>query len=369
VPRLNIGLIGCGGRGKWITDLFLKTSKYNLVACADYFPARVSEAGTKFSIPENQRFSGLNGYKRMLEQKLDAVVIESPPCCHPEQAAAAVDAGKHVYLAKPIAVDVPGCLTVEESGRKATAKKLCFLVDFQTRASKHYQEAMAHAHKGELGPLVCVEAAYHCGPTWDHMDAELRKSPNDPETRLKAWGVSRVLSGDIITEQNIHALDVACWLLKSNPIEARGLGGRRRPFVGDCWDHFAVVYKFPGDVLVSFNSHQSGFGYDDILCRAFGLEGTLDTHYFGKVTFHSKEFRSSNEVGNLYSDGAITNIHAFYDNIAKGDFSNPTVAASVQSNLTTILGREAAYRNEVVTWNQMMKRKETFRADLKGLKV
>jgi predicted dehydrogenase len=303
-----------------------------------------------------------------LEQKLDAVVIESPPYFHPEHSAASVDAGKHVYMAKPIAVDVPGCQTVEASGKKATAKKLCFLVDFQTRANKLYQEAVSRVHQGELGKLVLAEATYQCGPTWDHMDAVLRKDPNNPETRLRAWGVDRTLSGDIITEQNIHALDVACWMLDAQPLRAYGTGGRTREFFGNCWDHFAVIYYFPGDMVVSFNSHQSGFGYDDILCRVYGLKGTVDTHYFGEVSVKTSDFHSSANVGNLYSDGVVTNIGTFHDNITKGECGNPTVPASVRSNLTTILGRTAAYKNSMVTWEEMMRAKEKFDADLSGLK-
>lgn len=367
--KIDIGLIGCGGRGKWIADLFRKDGHYNLVAAADYFQERVDAVGQQFNVPAASRFAGLSGYRRLLEQKLDAVVIESPPYFHPEHAAAAVDAGKHVYVAKPIAVDVPGCLTIEESGRKATARKLCFLVDFQTRANKLYQDAIQRVHQGELGKIVSVEANYQCGATWDHMDAVLRKDPKNPETRLRAWGVDRLLSGDIITEQNIHALDVACWMLDAAPLKAYGTGGRKREFLGDCWDHFAVIYYFPNDLVVSFNSHQSGFGYDDIMCRLYGLKGTVDTHYFGKVTVKTTDYYNSAEVGNLYADGVVGNIKTFYENVTQGNYANLTVAPSVRSNLTTILGRTAAYKNEVVTWDQMLKRKEKFAPDLKGLKA
>jgi predicted dehydrogenase len=366
--KIDIGLIGCGGRGKWIANLFQKHGGYNIVAVADYFQDHANEAGEQFQVPAGNRYTGLSGYRKLLEQKLDAVVIESPPYFHPIHAAAAVEAGKHVYLAKPIAVDVPGCLTVEQSGKAATGKKLCFLVDFQTRANKLYKEAVQRVHRGELGKIVSVEANYQCGATWEKMDQLLRQDPKNPENRLRAWGVDRVLSGDIITEQNIHALDVACWMLDAHPLRAYGTGGRTREFVGNCWDHFAVVYYFPNDIVVSFNSHQSGFGYDDILCRVYGLKGTADTHYFGKITVKTTDYANSGDVGNLYTDGVVTNIGTFHDSITKGDCANPTVQPSVRSNLTTILGRMAAYKNGSVTWQQMMRSNKSLVADLKGLK-
>ena len=367
--KIDIGLIGCGGRGKWIADLFQKNGGYNFVAVADYFQDHADEAGAKFNVPAARRFTGLSGYRRLLEQKLDAVVIETPPYFHPEQAAAGIDAGKHVYLAKPIAVDVPGCLTVAESGKKATAKKLCFQVDFQTRANKLYQQAVKAVHDGEIGKIVSVEANYQAGEAWDNMDQLLRKDPKNPEARLRAWGVDRLLSGDIITEQNIHALDVASWMLDAEPVRAYGTGGRKRESAGDCWDHFAVIFYYPNDLVVSFNSHQSGYGYDDIMCRVYGLKGTADTHYFGNVTVKAQEFHLDGKMGNLYTEGAETNIATFHDNITKGECGNPTVPPSVRSNLTTILGRMAAYKNGVVTWDEMMRRKEKFTPDLKGLKA
>ncbi len=368
--KLNFGLIGCGGRGKWIANLFLKDGHYNLATVADYFQDKADDVGQAFNVPAAARFSGLSGCQRLLDQKLDAVVIETPPFFHPIQAAAAVEAGKHVYCAKPIAVDVPGCRTIGDSGKKATEKKLVFLIDFQTRAHPSYQEAVRRVQSGEIGPIVSAEASYLCGPTWGGMDPVLRKDPKNPEVRLRAWGVDKILSGDVITEQNIHALDVATWFMNADPIKACGTGGKRRDFTGDCWDHFAVIYYFPNDVAVSFCSKQVGHGIDDIMCRVYGVKGTADTHYFGKVWVRStEEIFNGGDMGNLFTDGVVRNIATFYDSIAKGDYTNPTVAPSVRSNLTTILGRTAAYQKREVTWAELLRANEKFEFDLKGLKA
>src|SRR5208283_1224215 len=193
-----------------------------------------------------------------------------------------------------------------------------------TRANPLYQEAVKKVHDGEIGKIISAEAAYQCDSTWEAMDRILRTDPKNPEVRLRAWGVDRYLSGDIITEQNIHAIDVACWMLDAQPLQAYGTGGRTRDFVGDCWDHFAVIFYYPNNVLVSFNSHQAGFGYDDILCRVYGLKGTADTHYFGRVTVSATEFHSDGSVGNLYTEGVVANIATFHENISKGDYKNLT---------------------------------------------
>jgi myo-inositol 2-dehydrogenase / D-chiro-inositol 1-dehydrogenase len=367
--KLDVGLIGGGGRGAWIARLFAKSGRYNVVAAADYFQDRVDSVAKDHNIPEANRYVGLNGYKRLLEQKLDAVIVQTPPYFHPEQIAAAVAAGKHVYCAKPLAVDVPGCQSIAESGKQATAKKQALYVDFQTRIMPAYQEVVSRIHKGEIGKLVSVYAEYQTSIMFEGRDAEVRKAPNNPEVRLRAWGIDRILSGDVITEQNIHALDVATWIVNADPIKAYGTGGRARPFLGTCWDHYSVLFYFPDDLMVTFSAKQVGYGFDDIMVRAFGMTGSAETNYGGKCWLSSREDKYTGDTPNIYQVGAERNIAAFYDKVTQGDFSNSTVVPSVRSNLTTILGRTAAYKKAEVTWDEMMKANEKWEFDTKGLKA
>lgn len=365
--KVRIGLIGCGGRGRWITNLFQNHGGYEVAAVYDYFADRADEAGDQFKVPAGMRFDGLHGYLRLLEQPVDAIVIISPPYFHPDQAAAGVEAGKHVYLAKPIAVDVPGCQTIAASGEKATAAKQVFLVDFQTRANEHYQEVVKRVKAGQIGRLFAGEATYHCGPTFEKFRNFLDGRERDPEARLRAWGIDRVLSGDVITEQNIHALDVACWFAGKDPLAATGTGGLARGF-GTCWDHFAVFFQFPDDILVSFNSKQVGHGHDDILCRMYGVDGTVDTHYSGRVSLAAREEGYNGDTRGLYQSGAEVNIATFHRSIQAKDYRNATVPEAVRSNLTTILGRTAAYGNREVTWREMMATAEKWEFDTSRLK-
>ena len=365
--KVRMGIVGCGGRGTWITELFMKHGGYDLVAAADYFKDRVDGLGDKFKLDPAKRFIGLSGYKRLLDAKPDVLVIESAPYFHPEHAMAGVDAGCHVYVAKPIAVDVPGCLTIGDAGRKATEKKLCFLVDFQTRTDEFYCEAIRRVHGGDIGPLVSGETVYYCGGTWGGADA-LAADPKNSQNRLRAWGLDRILSGDVITEQNIHSLDVCTWIANAHPLKAFGDCSRKgRPDPGDCHGNFSVIYWFPNDLLVTFASKQFGTGYDDIGCRMFGPQGMIETHYTGAVFIRGEKSYKGGKSPHLYSDGAIRNIADFHAAILKGDHANVTVAPSVRSNLTTILGRTAAYKKAEVTWDEMMKAAEKYEFDTRGL--
>jgi myo-inositol 2-dehydrogenase / D-chiro-inositol 1-dehydrogenase len=365
--KLALGLIGCGVRGTWLAELLHKHGGYQVTAAMDYFPSQVNAFGQKLSVPTSRRFSGLSGYRQMFESKVDAVAIESPPYFHPEQAAAAVDAGVHVFLAKPMAVDVPGCRSIEASGKKATEKKLAFLIDFQTRTDPYYQEALRRVHKGDIGRVISGEATYITGAPFERQVEDLKVNPQDPERRLRAWGLSLALSGDVITEQNIHAIDAMTWALDQHPASACGTCGLKSRNLGDCHDHFSVIFRFREDAIVTFCSKQYGTGWEDILCRMYATEGTLDTHYAGDVSIRGRVPYAGGRDGSLYEAGAVRNIATFYDNIIHGRWENSTVSPSVRSNLTTILGRMAAYKRAEVTWDEMLRSEERLDPHLSGL--
>jgi predicted dehydrogenase len=369
--KLKLGLIGCGGRGTWIAELFQNHGGYEITAAADYFQDRVTAFGDKFNVPASSRFTTLSGYLRLLEQKLDAVAIESPPYFHPEQAAAAVDAGCHTYLAKPVAVDVAGCRLIAETGRNASQKKLCFLVDFQTRADQLYREALKRTHQGAIGTFVFGQASYHADNPWKGQIKYLRDDPNEPESRLRAWGLNQQLSGDIIIEQNIHTIDVMSWIMDKPPISAVATHGRKVRTLGTCSDHFTALFEYPDGVGITFSSRQfNGHGThpEGIRNRMFGSEGVLETEYGGQVLIRGKNFYHGGQTSDIYKQGAVANIAEFYDSIRKGNFENPTVAPSARSNLVTILARTAAYKAEKIYWDRLLTTAEKFTPDLKGLK-
>jgi myo-inositol 2-dehydrogenase / D-chiro-inositol 1-dehydrogenase len=367
--KIDLGVIGCGGRGTWIANLFQKHGGYNIVAAADYFPDRVNAFGDKLGVPAARRFTGLSGYRRLLDARVDAVAIESPPYFHPLQAADAVAAGKHVYLAKPAAVDAPGCRTVEASAAKATANGRCFLVDFQTRANEFFIEAVKRVHDGALGRFAFGEATYHADDPF--LEQAKYAASKDAESQLRAWGLSREFSGDIITEQNIHTLDVMSWIMRQPPVAAYGTGGRRFRSAGTCYDTFTIIFRYADDVGITFSSRQfngQGTRPEGIRNRMFGSDGVLETEYGGQVLIRGKQFYRGGETPAIYQQGAVTNIASFHDAIQRGDYSNPTVAESVRSNLVTILGRTAAYKRAAVAWEDVLRSDERLLPELKGLK-
>src|SRR5207302_1808482 len=147
-----------------------------------------------------------------------------------------------------------------------------------------YQEAARRLYAGSIGPAIMAQAYYLTGRLG------IKAPPGSEEARLRNWVFDKALSGDIIVEQNIHAIDVANWFLRGHPLKASGTGGRRvRTDVGDCWDHFLCTYTYPGDVPVSFESKQFGSGADDICVRVFCADGSVESHYAGEVSIHGRK--------------------------------------------------------------------------------
>lgn len=371
--KIRLGMIGCGMRGTDIADRFVEHGGYEIAAAADYFQDKVDAFGEKFKLDSGKRFTGLSGYKRLLEAGVDAVAVESPPYFHPEQVAAAIDAGVHAYVAKPIAIDVWGCNLIAESGRKARVKNLCLLVDFQTRADELYREAVKRVHYGDIGNLMYGEANFVTGPTWLTWNpiGNILERRSDPEARLRGWGLSRELSGDIITEQAIHAIDVASWILEEEAVSACGAGGLKSRKIGNCWDYFAVVYRFAKDVVLTFHCKQGGTDdFGETVCTMFGTKGAIYTDYGGQVSIRGSSPYPGGETTEIYWGGVRRNIADFYENITKGRYANATVGESVRSTLISILGRSAAYEKREMTWGEMMRKGEKFEVDfLKDLKA
>ncbi|MBI4906550.1 MAG: Gfo/Idh/MocA family oxidoreductase [Acidobacteria bacterium] len=363
---VEVGLIGCGGRGNWISPFFVEFTGARFVALADVQKAHLDTTREKLKVGASRAYYGPDAYKELAASKLDAVIIETPPLFHPEHAEAAVAAGKHVFLAKPVAVDVPGCKGILASGAKAKQKNLSFLVDFQTRAQPVFQECAQRVQRGDIGKPAMGQVFYFAG----RPAADKRKPGMDPgQGRVLNFYMDRALGGDIIVEQNIHVIDVANWYLNSHPDKAHGTGGRTnwkgtKFDAGDAYDHFVISFWYPGDVHVSFASHQLTRTFPDMCIRCFGIDGAVDSHYGGLVKITGPNAWVGAEKDDTFRSGAINNAKAFIQSVRDGKPVNNTETA-VESNLTAILGRMAAYQQKTVTWAEMMSSTERLSADLK----
>jgi predicted dehydrogenase len=379
---IRLGLLGCGGRGRNVMGSFLENTSAVLTAIGDMFQDNL-EAGkkeldgvaAKFGKPAvdpSRLFRGPQAYEQLFASKdIDALYVASPPYFHPAHLEAAVAAGKHIYLEKPVAVDVPGCKKVMALGERAKGK-VSLAVGFQIRHATPYVELAKRIHAGEIGQPVSGQIHYFASaikrPDWP--------SASPAERRLRNWVHDKALSGDIIVEQNVHIIDVTNWLLKGHPVMAVGSGGRAgRTDQGDCWSHFNLVFTYPGNVHIGFGSTQFGTAAWGVGMQYYGTKGCAEARYDAPVRISGEtnwEFPGLGKPPATDQAAAVTGAFrgaledadpnkqkAFIESITSGKLLNEA-SLGAESALAGILGRMAAYTGEEVTWDKMMKSKEVW---------
>jgi predicted dehydrogenase len=379
---VRLGLLGCGGRGRNVMGSFLENTPAVLTAIGDMFQDNL-DAGSaelngvcaklgKPAVDPAHLFKGSNAYQALFASKdVDAVYIASPPWFHPMHGAAALAAGKHVYLEKPVGVDVPGCKKVIALGDVAKAKKLSLAVGFQIRHASAYVELAKRVHAGDIGQPVSGAIHYFSSainrPDWPNA--------TPAEKRLRNWVHDIALSGDIIVEQNVHIIDVTNWLLKAHPVKAVGSGGRAgRTDQGDCWSHYNCVFTYPGNVHISFASTQfTNAEWGGVAMQYYGTKGWAEAHYdapvkisaetrweypgLGKPEATEAAVAVTGRFSGALDDADPNKQKSFIESITSGNLLNEAQQGA-ESALAGILGRMAAYTGDEVTWDKMMKSKE-----------
>lgn len=366
--KIKLGVVGGGGRGKWITGLFHQHGGYTIHSVADYFPKVANAAGDAFNVAKTRRFSGLGGYKKLIASGIEAVALETPPYFFPEHVQAAVDAGLHVYMAKPVAVDVPGCLKVRHAADQAQRHGKCFLVDYQMPTDPFVIECAKRFRDGALGALGIVKSFYYGGlfgdpPLTDTIASRLRHL---------VWVNDVAIGGSYHVNACIHPIQAMMWVLNNTPSAAVGISmcARKDPH-GDSHDMFGITYEFAdGLIWTHTGRHSKGMtGPDDPLatCEFLG-DAYMKIGYGGRALIRGGKLHyPGGTIDNLYKAGAVRNIATFHDNVLAGDCSNDTVPMAIDSCLTTILGREAGLRKNRMTMAELIRSNRALKVNLDGL--
>ena len=378
---VRVGLLGCGGRGTEDATNLVDTGGARVVALADMFEDQLDTARASFdklqqakgfsAIDSSQLFVGPNAFHEIAASKeVDAIVVATPPFFHPQHLEAVVAAGKHVYLEKPVAVDVPGAKKVIEIGKRAEGK-LSLDVGFQIRDCPPFVEMVRRIHAGALGKIACGEAYYLTG----YIDRPAWPKASPGERRLRNWIYDRALSGDIIVEQNIHVIDICNWVLEAHPLKASATGSRlgRPASDGDCYGNYNAVLHYPDGVDVTFSSTQFAKGWWDVSERFFGTKGTSLSPYRGPLGIWGDEpwqweasapkdstDHSFSVTGKFTSNLELADPEkkkAFVASITSGNFHNQA-AKGAESALSCMLARLAAYAGREATWDELMKSTE-----------
>lgn len=354
---LKVGLIGCGGRGTGAANDAVKgTSDVVIWAMGDLFEDRLDSAfnelknaiGDKLKVSPERKFSGFDAYQKVLASGVDVVILATPPGFRPAHFQAAIEAGKHVFMEKPVAVDPVGVRKVMAAAELASQKKLCVVAGTQRRHDPKYRQTIQRLQDGQIGQILGGQVYWNQGGLWK---ADRKPGMSDVEWQIRNWLYFTWTSGDHIVEQHIHNIDVANWVLKGHPVRAVGMGGRQvrvDPAYGHIFDHFAIEFEYAdGTKILSMCRQQDG------------TESKVGETFIGtKGTSNAKDSIRGEQPWKYKGEGPDVNPYVqehtnLFAAIRGGAYINEGRQVA-ESTLSAIMGREAAYTGQIIEWDVLL---------------
>jgi len=380
---VRLGLLGCGSRGTMVATSFAQNTGAQVVALADLFADNLEAGKQHFdevnadlgraAIDAKMLFRGPHAYEQLAQrQDVDLVQISTPPFFHVRHLEAAVDEGKHVYCEKPLGIDVRQARRALEIAKRVKPDQSVD-VGFQCRNAPPIAAVADKVKSGAIGPVACVTGNYFAPAAPEKTRSGIKAD----EYRLRNWLWDRVLSGDILVEQNIHIIDLCNWMLSSRPVKATATGGRNvLKHWGDCWDNYQVDFTYPGGAHFSFASTQFGVdGVFDAGLKLFGAKGMATSAYAGPIRLTGENaWAWSEATGTVEGGGTFAANGVFLDNLKDADRekersfidsivegpAHNQIAEGVESALSCMLGRMAGYRHAEVTWDELLRDGDTY---------
>jgi predicted dehydrogenase len=362
---LKVGLIGCGGRGTGAAQQALKADKHTeLYAVADAFQEQIdtslnalsnTDRAAQLNVPKDRQYAGFDAYKAVINT-CDVVLLATTPHFRPMHLKAAVEANKHVFCEKPVAVDAPGVRSVLATCEEAKRKNLSIVSGLCLRYSNGFGEVIRRVHGGAIGDVLTLQANDYRGPIWVK---QRREGETEMHWQMRNWYYYTWLSGDFNVEQHVHHLDVCSWTMNGlYPAKALGMGGRvvrTGENFGNIYDHFSVVYEYdnPQKTKLFANTRQHDKCKGDMSNYAVGTKGAADISNKRWSITGENPWKFTGEPNDIYQ----TEHDALFAAIRSGKPINNGEYMS-KSTMLAIMGRMSAYTGQEVTWKMAMNSKE-----------
>lgn len=360
---IKVALIGCGGRGTGAAfDAMESGQNIKIVALADVFQDAVDKAhenltkkyGDKIDVPSSRKYVGFDAYKSAIKDA-DVVLLTTPPGFRPIHFEEAVKAGKHVFMEKPVAVDIPGINKVLTAAAEAKRKKLNVVVGLQRRYQTNYREGIKRIQDGMIGDIVAGQVYWNSGGVWVRPR---KPGQSEMDYQMRNWYYFNWLCGDHIVEQHVHQLDVANWIKGKYPVSIQGVGSRAHRTgkeYGEIFDNFSIEMTYDdGSVIFSQCCHFEG-SHNRVDETFQGTKGRIYLSAGNRAVLYDakgKEIFSHASKGdpNPYRQEHVE----LFDAIAKGNYSFDNAEYGAYSTLTGIIGRIACYTGKVIKWDQAL---------------
>ncbi len=372
---LKVGLVGCGGRGTGAASQALSAEDGTVVlwAMADVFSdhldsslrnlshAMGEERADRIQVSEDRRFVGFDAYEKLLASGVDVVLLATPPHFRPAHLRAAIEAGKHVFTEKPIAVDFPGIRHVLDTVAMAERKQLSLVSGFCWRYNTRHRAFYKRLHNGHLGDLRAVYATYNASPLGTH---ERKPEWSETEFQLRNWQHFTWLSGDHLVEQAVHSVDKLGWAFGDEaPRRVVAVGGRAQhegEARGNVFDHFSATFEYDEGIKGFLMCRQwAGASYEnsDYYYGAKGhaiINGWAEQHEF----FGDNPWRYDGEGNDMYQQEH----DVLFASIRAGRPINDG-RWMTNSTLMALMARAAAYTGQTISYEQAMESEERLGPD------
>ncbi len=356
--EIRFGVIGCGGRGTGAAAQALNTTgPTRLVALADVFTDRLQmclssleDYGPRINVPKERQFVGFDGYQKLLEADMDLVILATPPGFRPLHFAAAVAAGKHIFMEKPVAVDAAGVQSVLLANHIAKSKHLAVAVGLQRRHERRYRETIERIQQGAIGDVLSARVYWNSEGVWTRPR---QPQQSEMEYQMRNWYYFNWLCGDHIVEQHIHNLDVINWLKQAYPVSAQGMGGRQYrngTDHGQIFDHHFVEFTYAdGTKMFSQCRHIPGC-WNEVAEYVVGTKGKSAIHQAQISTAHDDLIWQYGDGG---GGGHQQEHHDLFADLRTGAIPNEGDYGAM-STMTAILGRQATYSGQEVSMQALL---------------
>jgi predicted dehydrogenase len=370
--KLKIGFIGCGGRGTGAANQALSAeSDVVLWAMGDVFQDKIDSSleglkknhAEKVDVPKDRQFTGLDAYKKVIDSGVDVVLCTTPPGFRPIHFKAAVAAGKHCFLEKPMATDGPGIRSVMETVEESKKKNLGVLAGFCWRYHPGMRETFKRMQDGEIGQILANYNTYNSGAVDRYPKFNRQNTPRDLEWQLRRWYYFTWLSGDSIVEQGCHSIDKMAWAMGDKPPQkCVGHGGRQvrsGEDYGNIFDHFSIVYDYDNLVRGFHASRQINRTAASNIDTFYGskgicyINGTLKQWIIKDLDGNTKWRYPSSGSDDMYQ----IEHNEFFASIRAGQPIN-NGDRMAKSTLLAIMGRMAAYTGQEITWDMALNSQE-----------
>ena len=362
---INAVVIGVGGRGSGAGRDFTDAAKIvgaeaKIVAVADIFPDAAKKAGQTFELPEDKCFSGFDGFQKALAVPgVNYAILATPPGFRASHFKAAIEAGKNVFMEKPVAVDGPGCQVMYAAAEMAKQKNLKVAAGTQRRHQAAYLDTIKRIKDGAIGDIVTLRAYWvNGGPIWHRGDV----GSTELERQIRNWYHYIWLCGDHVCEQHVHNLDVCNWIIGDHPTKCWGMGARQQleGKSGEIWDNFAMEYEYANGARMYSYCGQINRKWSSVSEGVAGSKGSADPG--GRIQPKEGDqwrYKKSDKDISPYVQEHVDLINAIQKDTELNEAKQVT-----DSTLTAIMGREAAYSGAGVEWNQILNSKFTYGPDL-----